>query len=45
MASMHTYVYVDAFNLYYGCLRNTPYRWLNFDVFCRRMLPSRDNLI
>ena len=39
---MRTYVYVDAFNLYYGCLRNTPYRWLNLDEFCRRMLPPND---
>lgn len=22
-------VYVDGFNLYYGCLQGTPYRWLN----------------
>ena len=39
---MRTYVYVDAFNLYYGCLRNTPYRWLNLEAFCRRMLPTND---
>jgi uncharacterized LabA/DUF88 family protein len=39
---VRTYVYIDAFNLYYGCLRNTPYRWLNLDEFCRRMLPRND---
>jgi uncharacterized LabA/DUF88 family protein len=35
---MRTYVYVDAFNLYYGCLKNTPYRWLNIAELSRRML-------
>ena len=39
---MRTYVYIDAFNLYYGCLRNTPYRWLNLEAFCRRLLPPND---
>jgi uncharacterized LabA/DUF88 family protein len=24
-----TYVYVDGFNLYYGCLKNSPYKWLD----------------
>jgi hypothetical protein len=25
-------VYVDAFNLYYGCIRDTPYRWLDLHI-------------
>jgi hypothetical protein len=33
-------VYVDAFNLYYGCLKGTPYRWLDLDAFCRQLLPA-----
>lgn len=37
-----TYVYVDGFNLYYGCLRGTPYRWLDLEQFCRLMLPPND---
>lgn len=36
---MSTFVYVDGFNLYYGALRNTPYRWLNLDILCRFLLP------
>jgi uncharacterized LabA/DUF88 family protein len=24
-----TFVYIDGFNLYYGCLKETPYRWLD----------------
>lgn len=37
---MATNVYVDAFNLYYGCLKNTSYRWLNLAELCRLMLPN-----
>ena len=40
---MLTSVYVDGFNLYYGCLRGTSYRWLNLAELCRLMLP-RDNI-
>lgn len=32
-------VYIDGFNLYYGAVRNTPYRWLNLETLCQRMLP------
>jgi len=27
--ALKTNVYIDAFNLYYGFLRKTPYRWLD----------------
>lgn len=37
---MKTNVYVDGFNLYYGCLKNTPYRWLDLAQLCRLMLPN-----
>jgi hypothetical protein len=37
---MATNVYVDAFNLYYGCLKGTPYRWLDLDALCTRLLPK-----
>ena len=35
-------VYIDGFNLYYGALRGTPYKWLNLDAMCRRLLPDRE---
>ena len=35
-----TNIYVDGFNLYYGGLRATPYRWLDLDALCRRVLPG-----
>lgn len=37
---MATNVYVDAFNLYYGCLKGTAYRWLDLGALCRRLLPK-----
>ena len=33
-------VYIDGFNLYYGSLRNTPYRWLNLETLCQLLLPK-----
>jgi len=40
---MHkTYVYIDGFNLYYGALKGTPYRWLDVAALCRFMLPKSD---
>lgn len=32
-------VYVDGFNLYYGALKRTPYRWLDLRTLCTRLLP------
>ena len=40
---MRTNVYVDAFSLYYGCLRDTPYRWLDLQALSRALLP-RDEI-
>jgi uncharacterized LabA/DUF88 family protein len=37
-------VYIDGFNLYYGCLQSTPYRWLDLGEFCAQMLPQ-DNVV
>lgn len=34
-----TNVYIDGFNLYYGCLKGTPYRWLDLASLCRKLLP------
>lgn len=40
---MKANIYVDGFNLYYGALRRTPYRWLDIYKLCRIMLP-RDTI-
>ncbi len=37
---MKTYVYIDAFNLYYGCVKNTPYKWLDLSKLCAILLPQ-----
>jgi hypothetical protein len=42
LAPMRTNVYVDGFDLYYGCLKGTPYRWLDLEGLCARMLPTND---
>lgn len=36
---MKTNIYIDGFNLYYGCVKDTPYKWLNLAKMCRLLLP------
>jgi hypothetical protein len=33
-----TYVYIDGFNLYYGCLKRTPYKWLDLAKLSQALL-------
>ena len=40
---MRTRVYIDGFNLYYGCLKGTPYKWLDLAAFCRSSFPPPRN--
>ena len=35
-----TFVYVDGFNLYYGAVKDTPYKWLNIRRLCELLLPG-----
>lgn len=37
---MKTIVYVDGFNLYYGAVKRTPYKWLNIRALCEFLLPK-----
>lgn len=37
-----TNVYVDGFNLYYGALKGTAYKWLDLDALFRRVLPHNE---
>ena len=37
-------IYIDGFNLYYGAVKGTPYRWLNLAELCRLLLP-RDEIV
>lgn len=33
--------YIDGFNLYYGALKNTPYKWLDLQAFAQSITPHR----
>jgi hypothetical protein len=37
---MKTNIYIDGFNLYYGCIKDTPYHWLNVAEMCSLLLPK-----
>jgi hypothetical protein len=37
---MKTNVYVDAFNLYYGSLKGTQYKWLDIKKLCEQAFPN-----
>jgi uncharacterized LabA/DUF88 family protein len=40
---MRTSIYVDGFNLYFGALKGTPYKWLNIKAMCQGLLnPDND---
>jgi uncharacterized LabA/DUF88 family protein len=37
--SLKTNVYIDGFNLFYGRLKGTPFKWLDLQSFCELALP------
>jgi hypothetical protein len=39
---MKSNVYVDAFNLYYGSLKGTPYRWLDLRALFAKVFPRNE---
>ena len=39
---LKTNVYVDGFNLYYGALKGTPYKWLDLDKLFKNRYPHND---
>lgn len=42
---MRTNVYIDGFNLYYGCLKGSPHKWLDLAAFCQASFPPPRNQI
>ncbi len=38
--TMATVVYIDGFNFYYGAVKGTPHKWLDYEALCRRLLPN-----
>jgi uncharacterized LabA/DUF88 family protein len=43
MTPLRTCVYIDGFNLYYGQLKGTPYKWLDLNALCRAYLDPVNN--
>ena len=41
---MRTRVYVDGFNLYYGALKGTQFKWLNLVALARHVLPAKHSI-
>ena len=41
---MRTSIYIDGFNLYYGAVKDTPYKWLNLDALCRLLLAQHHTI-
>lgn len=41
---MRTSIYIDGFNLYYGCLRGTPYKWLDLMRLFQTVLSSEHQI-
>ncbi|MGE5619070.1 MAG: NYN domain-containing protein [Sphingomonadaceae bacterium] len=40
MSTRRTCVYIDGFNLYYGCLKKSKYKWLDLSKLCTLLLPD-----
>ena len=42
---MRTFVYVDGFNLYYGALKGTPFKWLDTVSLFEKVLQPRHDIL
>ncbi len=40
MPRHRTNVYIDGFNFYYGCVKGSPYKWLDFSKLCQLVLKN-----
>ena len=40
MNNKRTSIYIDGFNLYYGCLKKSPYKWLDLKKLFESLLDS-----
>jgi len=38
--AIRTWVYVDGFNLYYGAVKGTPFKWLNVVELAKHLVPA-----
>ncbi|HLB56869.1 MAG TPA: NYN domain-containing protein [Coxiellaceae bacterium] len=44
LSQQRTSVYIDGFNLYYGCLKNSPYKWLDLKILFSSLLDDKHNI-
>ncbi len=42
---MRTYIYVDGFNIYYGALKGTPYKWLDLMALFTAILRPHNQIL
>ncbi len=42
---MRTFVYVDGFNLYYGALKGTPFKWLDLVALFEKILQPHHDIL
>lgn len=42
---MRTYIYVDGFNFYYGAVKDTTYKWLDFRCLFQRLLQPHHKIL
>lgn len=45
MSALRTNIYIDGFNFYYGCVKGTAYKWLDFRALCTYLLDTTKNRI
>ena len=45
MIKKRTIVYVDGFNLYYGCLKKTSYKWLDLKALFSNLLDTSNEIV
>lgn len=42
---MRTFIYIDGFNFYYGAVKDTRYKWLNFKSLFENLLDHQNKII
>lgn len=42
---MRTFAYIDGFNFYYGAVKKTPYKWLDFRALLKALLRPHNQLL
>jgi len=42
---MRTYIYIDGFNFYYGAVKDTPHKWLDFKKLFELILSPKNKII